>query len=168
MKIYALTDPKTHRVRYVGATSRPLLVRLAAHLSRATQEGPTTAKNRWLRSIQRQGLCPLVMELETVLVDDDWEYREQWWIALWNEEGDLLNETAGGVGAVGLSAAARRKIASSLKGREPANKGKPGRSWTPEERERASQQRLGVRRDPEVKRRIAEGLREFHARRGST
>ncbi len=59
--IYALVDPETKRVRYVGRSARPER-RFAAHLSEVkTYRRP---KDRWIRDLLDRGLKPALVILE--------------------------------------------------------------------------------------------------------
>jgi hypothetical protein len=64
--IYALTEPDTGEVRYIGQ-ARHLWRRYAHHLLRI--QG-TPAKVAWLLGLQRRGLLPGVRVLEQVTADD--------------------------------------------------------------------------------------------------
>jgi hypothetical protein len=73
--IYALTEPDTGEVRYIGQ-ARHLWQRYAHHL--LPIQG-TPAKVMWLHGLQRRGLFPSVRVLEEVTAADVDE-RERWWI----------------------------------------------------------------------------------------
>lgn len=91
--IYALIDPRTGRIRYVGKTV-DLKKRLKAHL-RANEKGP---KDRWIRRLQEKDLEPKVEVLEKC-AESKWEAREKYWIKkMRRKEGSaLLNRAPGGV-----------------------------------------------------------------------
>lgn len=59
--VYGLTDPRTGAVRYVGATVKPLPVRLAGHRSNPSSE----ACRRWFEELKDQGLAPAIVPLHT-------------------------------------------------------------------------------------------------------
>ena len=100
--IYALCEPDTLAVRYVGMSSRGL-VRPAAHLH-PSNTATVTAKNVWIRSLLRRGLEPVVQVLgefdnEAVLGD-----AERGAIARLRQQGaQLTNVLDGGVPAWAVS-----------------------------------------------------------------
>lgn len=59
--IYALIDPESGQVRYVGQTNSPALRELE-HLRSARPDG--TRKERWLWNLQRHGQQPLFWIIE--------------------------------------------------------------------------------------------------------
>ena len=75
--IYALRDPITHQMRYVGKTTNPKR-RWYDHIHlRATDH---SYRANWIRSLLAAGNSPKMMLLETLADHDDWELREQRWI----------------------------------------------------------------------------------------
>lgn len=108
-KIYALCDPNTSEVRYVGKTVLPIERRLLNHLWEA--EHKTTHKANWIRSIGR----PNVVLLEEV-VGDDWQSRERYWIQQFD---NLTNASEGGEGPAGWKAPpeTKRKMSEAAKKR---------------------------------------------------
>jgi hypothetical protein len=77
--IYALADPRTGLVRYVGLTRVPPGVRYRRHvLRRAKSDHRVTKKELWIRELAAEGRMPLLRVLEYVpgpaLAD-----RERWW-----------------------------------------------------------------------------------------
>lgn len=163
MKIYALQDPRTHEVRYVGATKRRLNVRLAHHLSKAKSGEDASDRAVWLLELLRAGLKPHIFELEPA-EQDNWETREQFWIEVLGP--DLLNRTAGGIGAVGMPNSVRKKISDGCKGKNLGNQHAAGVVFSQERREAMSKRLKGKPRDPETKKRITEGLRRYHQQKG--
>lgn len=94
--IYALTDPRTGDVRYVGKAANPKL-RLRGHL-RKQEIQANTHKARWLRTLLADGLLPSIVVLESVPADG-WQEHEQRWIAYYRALGaNLTNSTSGGDG----------------------------------------------------------------------
>ena len=68
--IYALIDPRTGEVRYVGKADDPDL-RLAQHIA-AARKGEATYKGRWIRKLLDLELKPSLEILEEVPIQD-WE-----------------------------------------------------------------------------------------------
>ena len=93
--IYALVDPDTDGVRYVGKADDPYK-RLERHL--AGYEPRATHKSNWIKSLLAQGKQPELMILEEVGVAA-WEEAEKRWIAYFRKVGvSLTNITDGGEG----------------------------------------------------------------------
>lgn len=67
--VYALCDPRTHDLRYVGKTCRSLNERLADHMTPSYLK-TSTYKNRWLRQLKSAGLKPDIVLLETHVSED--------------------------------------------------------------------------------------------------
>src|SRR5258708_5038519 len=94
--IYALIDPVTGQVKYVGKTIQTLKQRLAAHLC-AARGNTHTHSSRWMGGLLKQGLIPEVEILE--VATDDWQEAEEFWIANMRFLGcHLTNHTGGGDG----------------------------------------------------------------------
>lgn len=90
--VYALIDPCDEQVRYVGK-SISVETRVKAHM----RERGTTRKIYWLQALQRDGVKPEILILETGT--SDWEGAETKWIAHYRALGcDLTNATSGGEG----------------------------------------------------------------------
>lgn len=90
--IYALCDPKTEAIRYIGKANN-LQRRMACHKYEAMSTSNTTWKAKWLRSI---GCKPLVKVLEEVPFER-WEEVERRWIAEARRAGaELTNYADGG------------------------------------------------------------------------
>lgn len=120
--IYALLDPETQAIRYVGKTSQPLRTRVRAHINRA-QGQKQIRSAKWIADLRAKSLEPVAIVLEQTQAD--WEAAERFWIASLRATGtDLLNMTAGGSATPGLrlspeakakvSAAARRQFSDPM------------------------------------------------------
>lgn len=70
VKIYALVDPITCRVRYIGRTSVSLNDRLSQHIHRARYGKAKTHKEDWIRSLLKINCRPLVRQL---CIIEGWE-----------------------------------------------------------------------------------------------
>ena len=90
--IYALLDPRTGLVRYIGKTRNPAK-RMEGHVSPGRHSRTPVAK--WSRMLRGEGLRPEMMVLEWV---DDWQSAERGWIQHGRDEGvSLLNVAKGGL-----------------------------------------------------------------------
>lgn len=74
--------------------------RLVEHVSEAKDERRLGHKNNWIRSLLRDGVHPIVEDLE-IVTSENWQERERYWIALYLPT--LTNTTAGGEGLVNPS-----------------------------------------------------------------
>lgn len=95
--IYALIDPRSKAIKYVGKTLQPMQARLSTHFSYA-RKGLHTYCARWLKGLLDAGLRPEVRILE-IVENENWAERECFWISSLTLEGcTLTNLTAGGGG----------------------------------------------------------------------
>lgn len=107
--IYALSDPRTGVVRYIGKAKDPT-ERYSQHLSETRSR--KTSHNNWIWSLMLEGFSPR-LELLCQVPVIKWEECEQWYIAFYRRRGiSLLNDANGGRGTSGFI---------------PWNKGKKGR-----------------------------------------
>lgn len=94
--IYALVDPSTLEVRYIGQTVQPLNVRLTKHVYKSKQVKTYCAS--WIQNLTNRGLRPMITELEAGEWSQDFaDSREINWISRGKELGwALTNLTPGG------------------------------------------------------------------------
>ncbi len=114
--IYALVDPITERVRYIGKSDNPKK-RMNSHL---TDTRYSKHKVNWIQKLKRQGLVPLLLIIEEVDVSL-WKERERYWIAFYRQQQlDLINETDGGEGMNGweITPETRAKRSKALTGKK--------------------------------------------------
>jgi hypothetical protein len=110
--IYALCEPDTGEVRYVGK-AKDLKKRIKWH----KKEKGSTRKCRWLQSLASRGLEPLAVVLAEVS-DGSWRDCERAWIAYYRQLGcDLCNHTDGGDGLNNPDQETRSKISAITKSR---------------------------------------------------
>jgi len=118
--IYALCEPDTEHVRYVGKSNNPVL-RLRRHIKNA-KDGHQFHCPNWIRSVLRLGLKPTLKVLEECTVEN-WKEREVFWIEHFRNEGfDLTNCKEGGVGS-NPTLETRLKMRLARLGVSPHNKG---------------------------------------------
>lgn len=112
VSIYALVDPRTDEIRYVGKSVDPER-RCLAHL-REAKKSTRSRKQAWIRSLLNVGLYYQVKILEDELPDGLCEAREQFWIKELAALGHrLTNETSGGEHTV-MSQQTCNKLRSAL------------------------------------------------------
>lgn len=132
--IYALADPRTGRVRYIGKSNNPV-TRLKRHISSTRVKRNTTHRVNWIRQLLQLGRKPSLLILEQVSLSV-WPLAERKWIALYKSQGEpLINHTSGGDGYVGgrLDQETRAKMSVAAKRRYE----------DPAEREKTRQSQLG-------------------------
>jgi predicted GIY-YIG superfamily endonuclease len=74
--VYALVDPRTSIVAYVGITNNPN-ARLKDHIS---GDGPNDEKKAWIQKLQEEGYEPCMEVLEIVDTKKKASEREKYWI----------------------------------------------------------------------------------------
>ena len=89
--IYALLDPKTNEVRYVGKTTKEPKERYNQHLT--TSKKRKTYVNIWVNDLLNDGFKPIMKVLDSC-VDCDWvELERKWTVKLYEENNKLCNLT---------------------------------------------------------------------------
>lgn len=93
--IYALCEPDTYTIRYVGKSDN-VKQRYSSHIHRT--EKPKSHKEKWINKLLRQNLLPRMIILEEVN-RENWADAERWWINYLRENGcNLTNSRGGGDG----------------------------------------------------------------------
>ena len=137
--IYALSDPRTNEIRYVGKTV-DINRRITSHLSSSSKRN--TYKDNWIQSLLSIGLKPIVDVLESFYDDDGfkWQEAERWWISYLKYIGcNLTNLDNGGHSGVNVHSQITRdkmRLSQSL------NKTRPKR--TEEHCRRISESKKGI------------------------
>ena len=107
--IYALVDPRTRAVRYVGKANHPR-ARLRRH-GKAQSLASNARKAAWLAELADCG-GPTQIVLESVPMDG-WEAAERSWITRMRAAGhDLVNLASGGSGCSAHSAEVRGRLSA--------------------------------------------------------
>lgn len=90
--IYALCDPETGEVKYIGKTNNPR-TRYGDHLG----DWSASEKTRWIAQLKFRDLKPKMEILEEFLDSElDWREVERFWIRYWRFLGaNLVNGTDG-------------------------------------------------------------------------
>lgn len=113
--IYALLDPESGDVRYIGKSIRPER-RLSDHL---TQTPTACHRSHWLESLKSRNLKPDLVILESSRGNWPWQAAERWWIRHGRSIGwRLTNNTSGGDGVRGLPAETRARMVLTWTGRK--------------------------------------------------
>lgn len=93
--IYALCDPSSGRVRYVGKSNDPRS-RLRGHIHDSKKKDYPV--HRWIRKLERSDQLPTLVIL-SIVSDNDWKNEERRWIDHFaTMYSDLLNIAPGGEG----------------------------------------------------------------------
>ncbi len=98
--IYVWLCPDTGAPIYVGKTSQPLSIRMAAH-RRAALKGDLSQKYVWLRKCLSEGKEPVVIALERVDVKRS-AIIERRWVRRFGARFDLANVAVAGAGNPGV------------------------------------------------------------------
>jgi len=157
--IYALKEPNTDEIRYIGKTKN-INQRLNEQLSEARRSPKHTHRNIWLRSLLRQNLKPSV-EIVDEVPEAEWQAWEAAYIQFYLEQGcRLVNSTPGGEGTSLLgnknpffgkthTAEARNKIAIASRNRAVSD----------QTRAKMSMATLGKKRSLETRKKLSESKR---------
>lgn len=113
--IYALIDPNTRQIRYIGKSIRPR-ERLQNHMNEPVSN---CHRSHWLQGLKAEGKKPHQVILQELDDADDWQAVERWWIAKGKASGwPLTNNTAGGDGVPDLPLETRQKMSQVWLGRK--------------------------------------------------
>lgn len=158
MIVYALADPETREVRYVGETARALAQRVAQH--RKTSRSKTTPPvNAWLRGL---GVAPLAIEIESHVNECEMHDAEAYWIEQFRAMGArLLNIAPGGLARSGFRHTEEQKAKWRAQ-RRGENASHYGRRHSEETKARLSamaSERVALYGNPNVGRQASEETR---------
>lgn len=114
--IYALSDPRSNQIRYIGKANNPE-DRYINHFNSARDKN--THKRNWINSVRKDGFRPELLIIDEV-PKSDWQYWEKFYISLFKTWGfNLVNYTNGGDGSTFGNSGSWKK------GNIPHNKGVP-------------------------------------------
>lgn len=92
--IYALKDPNTNFIRYIGKSNNPLRRLNVYHISQAKKK--RTHKECWIFSLLKNGKKPILEILEEATMNN-WSEKEKYYIKYYYGLGcKLVNSTDGG------------------------------------------------------------------------
>ncbi len=114
--VYALKEPESDIVRYIGYTGKSIEYRLRRHL-----DGGKTRKDNWIKSLKNKGLRPSIELLDDNLLYEEAIQKEIDYIKLFLSAGArLTNLTIGGDGMrLGyMSDEVRKKIGNAHRGKK--------------------------------------------------
>jgi hypothetical protein len=115
ISIYALKDPRTDKIRYVGKTNQSLKARISAHF----MDKCKCLRIQWMGELKSLGLRPVFIILESLESETPWQDREIYWIAKMRSLGaDLTNSTSGGEGTPNLPKETRERMRKTWLGRK--------------------------------------------------
>lgn len=173
--VYALVDPRSKSIRYIGQSSRGI-GRAWEHGSRNRLKYENNRKSNWIRQLLRLSLMYRVSILQRLSEDstiEELNEAEIRWIAVGREHGwPLTNSTTGGKGARGFKMSAEecekrrlRMLGSKL---SPETRAKIGAKSLGRKQPRASvERRVALRRgiplSPETKAKLSASIRAAHA-----
>lgn len=155
-KIYALTDPRSGVIRYVGKSNDPNK-RFRSHVKTTDT---STRKGAWLTALRKAGIKPLLSILETC-DKRSWEEAERFWIAHFRVT--LYNIDAGGLGGDRVAESTKKKLSALARARGPLSEsvklkisqnGIGSQKVDTAYRERRRQKTLAAWRDPEKRARL--------------
>jgi hypothetical protein len=92
--IYALADPRTLRIRYIGMTQNHPIERMIQHWQ--NKKGEQCQKEKWIAELKAVGTKPTVLILQYVNTLDDARTGEKFWIKQGIDSGWPLANQAGG------------------------------------------------------------------------
>lgn len=99
--IYALKDPNTQLIRYIGKSNNPKF-RYNNHIQHSKKNRGCRHVVNWICSLLDQGLKP-ILEIIEECDKSNWAVREIYWIAYYRAQGNLTNFSNGGEDSNGLS-----------------------------------------------------------------
>ena len=167
--IYALIDPRTNEIRYIGKADKPKC-RLSIHIKDAKWE--LTYKGSWIRSLLVRGDCPVLQIVDEVL-NSEWQSAESAYITFFKEEGlNLTNGTPGGEGLGSgrdhpmfgkpRSEEIRIKLRLALKGRKHSLEARANMRKIKSPEHRAKITKAARNRSPETRLKMSEAQKGRH------
>ncbi len=169
--VYALMDPRSGELRYIGKTCQGVAARVAGHM-RSARNGSPYHSACWLRQLIKTGMKPDVMILAHAPHADAANLERQY-IALLRAAGaKLTNMADGGEGVPGMNKGrkhtpgARRNMSRAQVGRKHTkatrrkiSKAHQGMTHSVESRRKMSESSTGKKHSVRTRRKLSESLR---------
>ena len=115
--IYALLDPQTKAIRYVGKSCNGLK-RPNQHMTSSSLR-THSYKNSWIKSLKNQGKLPEIKVLQEFASSTHLSEAERYYIAFYKQAGvQLTNLTSGGDGICDPSPITRKRMATAKLGKK--------------------------------------------------
>ena len=130
-EIYALTEPLTGEIRYIGQTTESLKTRLRRHINESKSSKKRCYRLNWVKKLITQNMKPKIVLLERVPINELAD-REIYYIKKYKELNfRLVNSCDGGKGGMrNASLETRKKISMANKGEKNGMYGKKHSSET--------------------------------------
>lgn len=112
--VYALIDPDTKLIRYIGLTICSGVKRFKEHWRKAAYNTSNQHRDNWIRSLQSESKC---FEVCVLAYDSDLESlenAEEWWIAYGKALGWPLTNLHAGGKAARPSEEGRKRISAKI------------------------------------------------------
>lgn len=149
--IYALTDPDTGDVCYIGKADNPD-DRYRKHMLPSALR-IRCRRTSWLRGLLNAGKRPGMTVIEEVPYDH-WQQRECYWIAFYRGLGvNLMNTAEGGSGGV-------KSEWITAESRERMRQAQLGKTRDPDAIRRMADKRIGVPRSPETIAKMSQAMKK--------
>lgn len=168
--IYALIDPNTNEIRYIGQTTKSLQYRLNQHINNAKYNIPGHLYN-WIRNLIKNNKIPNIILLKE---NAEWNIDEINFISEYKKNGyNLVNATDGGDGTLGLKHSEEYKMYMSIigKNRKHTEESKykiscahKNKIVSNETRKKFSLLRKGRKLNNEWKRKIKDSVTKHHGK----
>lgn len=149
VKIYALVEPISNEIKYIGKTKQELRKRLSAHIHESKTSN--TKKNTWIQSLKKKGLKPKIEEIDLVL-ETEWEFWEIYWIAQFKTWGFELKNTDGGGKGQSSEFMKNNNPMFKLETRLKSSKSLMGNQFA-----------KGIKHSQETKERVGKGVRKYYS-----
>jgi len=150
--VYALIDPITNIVRYIGKSS----CGMSRPRNTSGERKGNTRKARWLTKLYRLGKVPEIAIIQRYGSEEDALNGERVWIRRFRETGvDLTNLTDGGDGVCGLQHTESTK--QLLRERRAEQ---PGHRFTPSQRKHMSDAAKGKKKSIEHREALSESVKK--------
>lgn len=90
VSIYALVDPRTQQVRYIGQTCD--IKKRYNNINAPSHSSKSIALNEWVKSIKSSGLKPIMVILQETTQDIAGALEQEWMIRFQQAGAKLINQ----------------------------------------------------------------------------